>query len=89
MEAKQQRKRVEMWINVKHQDNIIQSKPPQKKCTGLKKHFDSHFNPDQTKLKLSTKIEHTPLYISSYAFFPNVNNNKPTDKEVENVIKKS
>lgn len=65
MEAKQQRKRVEMWIKVKRQGNIMQSKTPQKKCTGLKKHFHSHFNPDHTKLKLSAKTEHTPLCISS------------------------
>lgn len=35
----------------KNYNNISQSKPPQKKCLGLKKHFEPHFNSDHTKLK--------------------------------------
>lgn len=68
--------------------NAIQSKSPQKKCPSLKKHFESHFNTDRTKLKMPTGIEHMPIYIQSSKSVFKTNNNKPSDKEVKKAIKK-
>lgn len=48
-----------------NRNDIIQLKPSQKKCPSLNKDFQSHFNPDHTKLKLPAEIEHKPIYIQS------------------------
>lgn len=60
-DAKQHRLCIEMWRKAKHHDNMIQ----QKKCSGFR-NTESHFNPDQTKLKISVEIKYTSVYIQAF-----------------------
>lgn len=49
-----------------------------------KTNFSSHFNLDQTKLKMSAEIEHTIIYMRPLQnLSPNVNTNEPSDEEVK------
>lgn len=51
-----------MWKKWKHVNNILQSKPKQKKFPGLKNRFETHFNPDHTDLKMTKEIEYTEVH---------------------------
>lgn len=35
------------------------------KCPSLNKHNESNFNPDQTKLKMTEKIEHIAIHMKT------------------------
>lgn len=60
-----------------------------KQKLGLKKHFKSHFNTDQTKLKLLAQLECTPIYIQALQnLTSDINNNEPDDELVNKAIKK-
>ena len=88
-EAKQNRACVEMWRKAKEHDKIIKSKPKQMKCTGLKEHFMTHFNPDHTSLEVPSEIEHTPEYIQTLQQFSlSINNSEPSADEIASAIKK-
>lgn len=51
-----QRQCVKMWQKTLNHNNI-QTKPPRKKCPGLNEHFETHLNPDCTKIKMLAEIE--------------------------------
>lgn len=52
------------------------------------KHFESYFDPDHTKIKISAGTEHIPKYIQSLlSLSPNVNNDESTDVEINKVTK--
>lgn len=73
-----------MWGKTKDHKSIIQSKPAQKKCPGLKKYFEPHFNPDHTKLRIPSEIGHTPVYTQVLqSLFSNVNYNESSDEDVK------
>lgn len=72
-----------MWRRQKKHDNL-QSKPKQKKCPGLKKHFQAYVNPDQVNLNMADKIEYTPVNVQPLqSLFPKLNKNESLDEEVE------
>lgn len=65
---------VEMWLKAKNND-IIKSKPKLKKCPGLNKYFQSHFNPGHTYLNVLEEVEYILIYMRALqSMTPNVNN---------------
>lgn len=73
---------------MKKYDDILKLKSPQKKCPGVKKHFESHFGPNQTKLKKIEQILFRPhqeygkeemrslVYLISFYTVLHINNHK-------------
>ena len=88
-EAKQNRAYVEMWRKAKEHDRIIRSKPNPTKCPGLKTHFQSHFNPDQTTIVMPREIADPPDYIKILQTnYIHINNEIPTINEITSAINK-
>lgn len=54
----------------KNHDNIIQSKPSEKKYPAVKKQFQSHFHLGQTKHNIPVEIGHIPIFINRYKGCP-------------------
>ena len=87
-EAKQNRDCIQMWRKAKEHDKIITSKPNPIDCPGLKIHFQTHFNPDQSKLSIPQEILEPPEYITLlYEETQKIENNIPTIDEISDAIK--
>ena len=62
-EAQQHRNVVKLWRNAKNHGRSEFKKSPPPQCPGLKEHFSSHFNPDQSQLDIPAEVSETPEFI--------------------------
>ena len=88
-EARVFRNTVQEWRRAKEHSNIVKRKPKPIPCKGLKEHFIAHFNPNHSTLKMPLEIDQPPNYITllqNSSKSNTINNDDPTDKEIENAI---
>lgn len=80
---------VEMWRKDKktNHDTIIQSKPGEKECPGLKIHFKAHLNPDHKDAR--GNIICTNIYPNFKSLSLDLNNNESNDENNKEVVIKN
>ena len=85
--VEQQRQVAKLWHIAKEHGQLFSTKPKQLPCPGLVHHFQTHFNPDHSHLRLPEDIETPPECITRLQNLTlEMDNNHPTLDKIHTAI---